>query len=1549
VVVGTSRRMTGLPLLLPPTPPAPQFLCDDKGSVTIAVFGLGGGCSVTATAAATTGSPASGTVDAPPVATAAVLAALVACASLWERGLLASVGAASGPVFAGPLGGASRREFAVLGDTVNTAARLMQRAATVGGGVICDDATAAGAAGCGLAFVPLDAVVVKGRATAVRVCRPYPPALAATLPQRDKPGTQPSAFAAVAAAQAGAVAAWGVLRPVPPPLRALRLAAAAAATRAPSSHDESPCSMPGASSSSTASAAEGASGGSSSTVRYRRRPSAALSSGSSGDGGGGSTTAGGEGGVHHRRQPTLHTPPPPASAAVSASPVPLTFEAVFSAASAAAAPAGGAGCGHSGAPAAVAAAGGLDTAATGATTAAASPPQHTRLTTRAARARKGSADADDGGSSNGARTKGAAAASAVAADPFAPPPPPPSGTFVLSSRVTVPPSTHNAALRGITPVYALDVCVADSGEGNGSGGNATALKRRFLLPVPEAGDGGSAEGRTDADRVLSQLVAAVGVDAVPLLHSSERGDGRLAPAPPPPADLVLLRDTAVDAAVTRGLLPLPAAAAPQSYRLRVRGTSVLLPADSGVPAAWLWEVARACRAVNAESMAHDGVLRVELTTAAVDGQRLPQVVIDADPAVVTTVSEVASSAAVGAAADGGSGGAPLPAVTTVSHGGAFTTLLGCKLRLAATGAPAVVTLSGATGGGTTAVLQRFAHEALPGAMSFFALAVPALPLQAHQSGGGSAGGDAAATTCANVWCDWGARYLGALAGELRLGDATSAAERVLAAWRSSTRGIDGGADAAAAAAAAAVDPSLWNRCFGTRLVDEGQHTGGSSGTAGGAGADPTATAAVAGAVLVLLGSACSVRPATLVIDGAHRMSEAEAAVTRVVVAALGCSGPGTPRQQHLPPLKLLLVLAGSGDAPHAVLRSTPAGGGGGRMELHRLSLASLSRGQSDTLVAACLRWGGGLCPSLRAYVWAVARGNPGATLAVTTALLADGWLAWASCGDGGGGAGMPAGSLSAAAAAAVPWGVRAAGVPLEAGAAGVPPRFLTAAAAAAAAPLLPTALATLRAAAHPRPGALSLLDRLLLSSAGSSSATAAGGGGGRGGNVAPAHAALQRGGGQGGGGGTGGGGHLTSTLQRLSSIARFGGRPTAVAHAMTPATSDLSRSSSSTSAVALPVNPLYLHTYAARGSSGGGGGGGKRHAHIADVLAAAGVCPPQRATPRVQPAATAAAVPAAAASAPAPAAAAPTMLPIATASRCCPCDLPFGPLAVLDAAAAAAKHRRPPPPLLGAPSRVLLLRPPSLPAAWASPSLPLPPSLCLSAAVRGIDAAFDGLPAAHRLTLKALSLCDGALRQPAVALQQLSDAGGTDGGDGSDDAAARAVAPVAVPFELLLRAMRAATGTGDGAGLAAAEDGDGGFTAGDLAQLLAELAAEGNVCLRTCTHAAATVALTPPAPTPPPPTHVAFTSPLGAFAAGRRVLPEQARPVLRALAAAPEVAAARALAAAAAAAAQRRRATLLLATTSAASRRQPRHVAALTPTGAFHVRDLPLPPPALGP
>jgi class 3 adenylate cyclase/tetratricopeptide (TPR) repeat protein len=129
-----------------------QLVVDDKGLTLIAVFGL------------------------PPLAheddpARAARAALVAQAALRELGVRCAIGLATGRAFCGAVGNDLHREYDVIGEVMNLAARLMQAAPE---GILCDAATHR-AAQSRLRFQDLPAISVKGMAAPVVVFRPVEP------------------------------------------------------------------------------------------------------------------------------------------------------------------------------------------------------------------------------------------------------------------------------------------------------------------------------------------------------------------------------------------------------------------------------------------------------------------------------------------------------------------------------------------------------------------------------------------------------------------------------------------------------------------------------------------------------------------------------------------------------------------------------------------------------------------------------------------------------------------------------------------------------------------------------------------------------------------------------------------------------------------------------------------------------------------------------------------------------------------------------------------------------------------------------------------------------------------------------------------------------------------------------------------------------------------------------------------------------------------------------------------------------------------------------
>jgi class 3 adenylate cyclase len=126
-----------------------QLVADDKGTVVVCGWGLA----------------LHAHADDP---VRAVRAALELRGHLKELGFDGAFGLATGEVFTGLRGNRLRCEYAMIGDVVNVAARLMHAA---GGGILCDLASCEGAASR-FQFETLDAIAVKGRLRPVPVFRP---------------------------------------------------------------------------------------------------------------------------------------------------------------------------------------------------------------------------------------------------------------------------------------------------------------------------------------------------------------------------------------------------------------------------------------------------------------------------------------------------------------------------------------------------------------------------------------------------------------------------------------------------------------------------------------------------------------------------------------------------------------------------------------------------------------------------------------------------------------------------------------------------------------------------------------------------------------------------------------------------------------------------------------------------------------------------------------------------------------------------------------------------------------------------------------------------------------------------------------------------------------------------------------------------------------------------------------------------------------------------------------------------------------------------------
>jgi class 3 adenylate cyclase len=127
-----------------------QLLMDDKGLTAVCSFGL------------------------PPLAhendaRRAIEAAIELRQRLNARNIPTSIGVATGTVFCGIYGSDTRRQYTVLGNTVNLAARLMQAA---NGSLWCDEVTCQAASAASLQFERQGEVALKGRSAPVAVFAP---------------------------------------------------------------------------------------------------------------------------------------------------------------------------------------------------------------------------------------------------------------------------------------------------------------------------------------------------------------------------------------------------------------------------------------------------------------------------------------------------------------------------------------------------------------------------------------------------------------------------------------------------------------------------------------------------------------------------------------------------------------------------------------------------------------------------------------------------------------------------------------------------------------------------------------------------------------------------------------------------------------------------------------------------------------------------------------------------------------------------------------------------------------------------------------------------------------------------------------------------------------------------------------------------------------------------------------------------------------------------------------------------------------------------------
>jgi adenylate cyclase len=111
-------------------------------------------------------------VERPDAAGCALAAARALCDGLRPLALEAAIGVCAGPVVAGNVGTESRFEYTVIGDPVNSAARLAELARSVPGHLLADAAVLAAAGAEADRWEPGEVVVLRGRTSPTQLARP---------------------------------------------------------------------------------------------------------------------------------------------------------------------------------------------------------------------------------------------------------------------------------------------------------------------------------------------------------------------------------------------------------------------------------------------------------------------------------------------------------------------------------------------------------------------------------------------------------------------------------------------------------------------------------------------------------------------------------------------------------------------------------------------------------------------------------------------------------------------------------------------------------------------------------------------------------------------------------------------------------------------------------------------------------------------------------------------------------------------------------------------------------------------------------------------------------------------------------------------------------------------------------------------------------------------------------------------------------------------------------------------------------------------------------